>query len=109
LESYGYRVCEASCGREALEVWDREAGKIALLLTDIMMPDGLTGRDLAEQLQARKPGLRVILMSGYSAETLGKGTDFLRRTRSHFLQKPCATSTLVESVRKCLDEKPAPA
>jgi two-component system cell cycle sensor histidine kinase/response regulator CckA len=109
LESYGYKICEAACGRAALEVWDRQAGEIALLLSDIMMPEGLTGRDLAEQLQAKKPGLPVILMSGYSADTLGKGTDFLRRTGSYFLQKPCPTSTLVQTVRQCLDEKPAPA
>jgi CheY-like chemotaxis protein len=105
LESRGYRVCEASCAREALEVWARESGEIALLLSDIVMPEGLTGRDLADQLRIRKPGLRVILMSGYSAEVMGKGTEFMRRTRSGFLQKPCATSTLLQSVRQCLDEK----
>jgi len=108
LESYGYKVCEASCGREALEVWGRRAGEIALLLSDIVMPEGLTGRDLAERLRTEKPGLRVILMSGYSAEVLGKGTEFLRRTRTYFLQKPCATSVMLQTVRQCLDEKPAP-
>jgi signal transduction histidine kinase/ActR/RegA family two-component response regulator len=105
LESYGYTVCEASCGREALETWGRQAGEIMLLLSDIVMPEGLTGRDLAQQMRAEKPGLRVILMSGYSAEVMGKGTEFLRRTKTYFLQKPCPSSTLLQTVRQCLDEK----
>jgi len=76
-----------------------------LLLSDIVMPEGLTGRDLAQQMRAEKPGLRVILMSGYSAEVMGKGTEFLRRTKTYFLQKPCPSSTLLQTVRQCLDEK----
>ena len=48
-------------------------------------------------------------MSGYSAEVLGKGTDFIRRTKSHFLQKPSSSRVLLETVRLCLDEKPSGA
>ena len=103
LENFNYRVHEATCAREAFELWDRHTGEIALLLTDMVMPEGGTGRELAEQLRARKPGLKVILMSGYSAEVAGKDTQFFRHTGSHFLQKPCTTATLVQTVRKCLD------
>jgi FixJ family two-component response regulator len=54
--------------------------------------------------------LKVIFMSGYSAEVLGKNTDFIRRTKSHFLQKPCSSQALLNTVRRSLDEKePAPA
>jgi signal transduction histidine kinase/ActR/RegA family two-component response regulator len=103
LETFKYKVHEATCAREALEVWSRHAGEISLLLTDIIMPEGVTGRDLAEQLRAAKPGLKVIFMSGYSAEVVGKDTEFFRRTRSYFLRKPCPTATLIQTVRKCLD------
>jgi CheY-like chemotaxis protein len=105
LERKGYRIREATNGQEALEVWQSHAGEIALLLTDIIMPGEMTGRDLAERLWAQRPGLKVIFMSGYSAEVLGKGTEFIRRTRTHFLQKPCRSRALLETVRRCLDEK----
>jgi FixJ family two-component response regulator len=48
--------------------------------------------------------LKVIFMSGYSAEVVGKDTDFIRRTKSEFLQKPCSSRALLEAVRRCLDE-----
>jgi CheY-like chemotaxis protein len=105
LEGKGYTIWEATSGREALEVWQSHAGEIVLLLTDIIMPGEMTGRDLAEQLWGQRPGLKVIFMSGYSAEILGKGTEFIRRIRSCFLQKPSTSRALLETVRRCLDEK----
>jgi CheY-like chemotaxis protein len=111
LESKGYRIREATSGREALEVWQSHAEEIALLLTDIIMPGEMMGRDLAERLCGQRRGLKVIFMSGYSAEVLGANTEFIRRTRSQFLQKPCSSRALLETVRRCLDEKesvPAP-
>jgi PAS domain S-box-containing protein len=105
LETFKYKVYEATCAREAIGVWSQHAGEIALLLTDIVMPEGVTGRDLAEQLRTERPGLKVIFMSGYSAELVGKDTEFFRKTRSYFLHKPCMTATLIQTVRKCLDEK----
>jgi FixJ family two-component response regulator len=74
------------------------------LLTDMVMPEGVTGRELAEQLRAAKPGLKVIFMSGYSADVVGEDTKFFRKTGSYFLHKPCATAALIQTVRKCLDE-----
>jgi two-component system, cell cycle sensor histidine kinase and response regulator CckA len=105
LESKGYTIREATSAREALELWQSHAGEIALLLTDIVMPGEMTGRDLAERLWGQRPGLKVIFMSGYSAEVLGKGTGFIRRTRSRFLQKPSSSRAILETVRRCLDEK----
>jgi CheY-like chemotaxis protein len=61
LESRGYKVQEATCGREALELWHRHAGEIALLLTDLIMPEEMTGRDLAEQLWRQRPRLKVVI------------------------------------------------
>jgi len=104
LEKFGYQVCEARFAREALEVWGQKKEQIALLLSDIVMPEGMTGRDLAEQLRAQKPLLKVILMSGHSAESLGKEKEFFQQSGTHFLQKPCRTDTLLQTVRKSLDE-----
>ncbi len=73
LQQYEYRVLEAGSGVEALKVWDRHDGKIDLLLTDMVMPEGMTGRDLAVQVKKRKPDLRIIYTSGYSPEVAGTG------------------------------------
>jgi len=105
LESQGYRIYEATTVREALEVWRSHAEEIELLLTDIVMPQGLTGRELSEQLREQRPALRVILMSGYGADVIGQDTEFFRRTRSYFLQKPFASQDLLQTVRQCLDAK----
>jgi PAS domain S-box-containing protein len=103
LEKFQYKVHEAASASEALEVWRRHEGQIALVLTDFVMPGGMNGRDLAERLRAKRPGLKLIYMSGYSPDVLGKDTEFIRRTRSYFLHKPCSPRTLLHTVRRCLD------
>ena len=72
-----------------------------MLLTDIVMPDGVTGCDLAHALQRQKPGLRVLFSSGYSSDSVGK--DFILSEGINFLQKPYDPQTLAETVRDCLD------
>jgi two-component system cell cycle sensor histidine kinase/response regulator CckA len=108
LESFGYRVLETASAQEAMELWRQRAGEIALLLTDVVMPGGLSGRDLADQLRFEKPELTIIFMSGYSSELLGKDTDFFRRTNSCFLHKPCSKDILLHTVRLCLDRETRP-
>jgi PAS domain S-box-containing protein len=85
LTRVGYTVLPASGGHEALRVADDHAGAIDLVLTDMVMP-GMSGRAVAEALTARRPGLRVLFMSGYGAdEALDEdGTPANRR----FLEKP---------------------
>ncbi len=61
---------------------------------------------LAEKLWTERPDLPVIYMSGYSAEIIGNDTEFIRRTKSYVLHKPCALNALVQTVRQCLDEQP---
>ena len=104
LESFKYEVHDAASGPEALEVWSRQGPEIALLLTDMVMPGGMTGWDLAQKLQAERPELKVIVMSGYNAEAVGPDTEFLRRAGSYFISKPCPSDTLTRTVRRCLDE-----
>jgi CheY-like chemotaxis protein len=102
LESRGYKVISAGSGSEALETWAKRSGNIHLLLTDMVMPDGLTGRKLAERLTSEDPRLRVIFTSGYSAGM--PGTELANVEESHFLAKPYRPATLLEVVRRCLDQ-----
>ena len=107
LRSYDYRVIEAASGVEALRVWDEHDGEIDLLFTDMVMPEGLTGSDLAAQLKQRKPELKVIFTSGYSPEVLGR--EFGPEDTA-FLSKPYLPPQLGQLVRQCLDSarKPCP-
>jgi two-component system, cell cycle sensor histidine kinase and response regulator CckA len=101
LQRAGYRVLTAESGVAALEVWQKRQGDIDLLFTDMIMPDGLTGKELAEQLLAEQSSLKVILTSGYSPDMAGKETDLIEgRT---FLQKPYHPHKLLHTVRNCLD------
>jgi FixJ family two-component response regulator len=65
----------------------------------------MSGRKLVEQLQAERPDLKVIFLSGYSGGTISHETGFLRRTRARFLQKPCHWHTLLHTLREALDEE----
>jgi two-component system, cell cycle sensor histidine kinase and response regulator CckA len=99
LHTYEYKVVEAESGIDALRVWDQFDGKIDLLLTDMVMPEGLNGRELADQLKKRRPELKVIFSSGYSAESLGR--EMTEDTA--FLPKPYLPPQLAQIVRQCLD------
>jgi len=107
LERFGYRVLEAGSGPEALKVWESAAPEVDLLLTDVIMPEGISGRMLAEKLRGKKDSLKVIFLSGYGGEVLGDCGEFLRQTNGYFLQKPCAPRDLLRAVRCCLNGVPA--
>jgi PAS domain S-box-containing protein len=101
LGGRGYNILQAETGVKALEVWQSNKKKIDLLLTDLVMPDHLNGRELAEKLRADKPSLKVIFTSGYSADVVGK--DFVLQRGLHYLQKPYDPQKLALTVRDCLD------
>jgi len=103
LSRYGYQVLPAGNAIEALEVWREHKAEIALLLTDLVMPHHMNGRELAEKLWAEQPGLKVIFTSGYSADIVGK--DFKLEREVNFLQKPYQLQALAATVRRCLDAK----
>ena len=107
LKDSGYQILEAASGREALAVWQQHAGKIDLLLTDMVMPDGISGVQLADRLVAEFPGLKVVFMSGYTADDVND--DLLGRTRASFIQKPYGHAELTQIVRDCLDQTPRAA
>ncbi|MFO1475348.1 MAG: response regulator [Verrucomicrobiota bacterium] len=100
MREYKYNVTVAASGAEALRLWDQAGGKFDLVLTDMIMPGGMTGMELVENLKKRKSDLRVIYTSGYSDELTGKD---LRRDDMIFLPKPYLPSQLARLVRKCLD------
>ena len=101
LTLYGYRVLSAGSGVEALSVWERHRAEVELLLTDMVMPEGISGRELGERLLKQTPDLKVIYTSGYSPGMSGK--DFALLEGFNFLPKPYPPSRLAEVVRDCLD------
>jgi PAS domain S-box-containing protein len=101
LTRLGYVVHEARTGPAALDVWRRHVGEINLLLTDMVMPGGMSGQDLAARLCAEKPSLKVLLVSGYSADLAGKRIPL--REGVNFLTKPFQPRVLAEAVRSALD------
>jgi PAS domain S-box-containing protein len=104
LENRGYTVMEAASGEEALRLCQEYTKSIHLLLTDVVMP-GMNGRQLAERLTGLYPEMKVIYMSGYSDETVGRhgvfGPDMI------LLQKPFTPVALVSKVREALDNQRA--
>jgi signal transduction histidine kinase/CheY-like chemotaxis protein/HAMP domain-containing protein len=105
LKDSGYRVLEAASGREAIRVWQQHRGEIDLLLTDMKMPEGMSGLDIAEHMLAEQPGLRIIFTSGYSDDVVSP--EILERSNGRFLAKPYTYADLVRQVRECLDHQPA--
>lgn len=104
LERAGYRVLDAADGVEALKLWTQNRDRIDLLLTDMMMPNGVSGRDLSQKLLADVPELPVVYASGYSLELTAP--DFCETERQIFLPKPYLTDQLLETVQRCLGETP---
>jgi PAS domain S-box-containing protein len=101
LERNGYRVLEAAHGVEALEVWAAHRGEIDLLVTDLVMPEGLSGQQLAQLLHGDEPALKVIFTSGYSPDIAGR--ECALSDAVNFLQKPFSVSQFLEIIRRRLD------
>jgi two-component system cell cycle sensor histidine kinase/response regulator CckA len=103
LMQSGYTVLEAPSGMTALDVWARHRHEIQLLLTDVVMPDGMSGLELAHRLRRDRPDLRVIYTSGYSAEIATRGIQL--QEGFNFLSKPYRAPELLRMVRANLDAK----
>ncbi|MGC8885748.1 MAG: ATP-binding protein [Verrucomicrobiia bacterium] len=103
LSYYGYRAVPACSGVEALKVWERYNHDFDLLLTDMIMPEGMTGRELAQKLKSDKPDLKVIYTSGYTIES--GFNDFAIRDGYIFLSKPYHPVVMLKTVRLFLDNK----
>jgi PAS domain S-box-containing protein len=101
LRKLGYTVLEAGNGVEAQSVWEQHQQKIDLLFTDMVMPEGKTGLDLAQSFRTEKVTLKVIISSGYSAD-LAESRPFAGQ-EIMYLAKPYTTAALAKLVRTCLD------
>ncbi|HTI98752.1 MAG TPA: PAS domain S-box protein [Dongiaceae bacterium] len=101
LRRCGYTILQAANGAEALQVWRAQKNAIQLLLTDIVMPGGLTGFDLAQQLQNEQPRLKIVYSSGYSDDLGGYRATLAEG--ENYLQKPYTPQTLARIVRRRLD------
>ncbi|RMG58540.1 MAG: response regulator [Deltaproteobacteria bacterium] len=101
LESAGYSVVPAASAEEALEIFERDSG-FHLLLTDVILP-GKNGRELMEELRARKKDLKVVFMSGYTDGVLFVNGVLYKGI--NFLQKPFTSLDVLKIVRQVLDEK----
>jgi len=102
LERQGYTVLTARNPKEALEIAEKHPGEIDLLLTDVVMPD-MNGKKLAEKLQAMRPHLKTLFMSGYTADVMAQRGILEQEVT--FIQKPFNFTGLAEKVRGALDKE----
>lgn len=101
LKHYGYRVLEANDGPTAEKLWSEQRDEIDLVLTDLVMPNGCSGLELGRRLQAEKPDLKIIYMTGHSQELLEHGGHLVADV--DFLPKPFENRDLVRLIRERLD------
>jgi len=107
LERYGYRVLEAEDGPAAEQLWSNHRDQVSVLLTDMVMPNGISGRELADRLLTERPNLPVVFVSGYSVETTAPG--FAESAKQAFLQKPYLPEQLITAVEQVLRDGQTPA
>lgn len=103
LRRLGYHVLAAQDAHQALQLWQQHRDQIDLVITDMVMPGGVNGQELAARLRQDRPQLKVIFSSGYSQELFHEG---LERLPGPFLPKPFTPSKLAQAVRTCLDGEP---
>jgi len=104
LESRGYTVLPVPDAPAALELWKQHRARIDLVLSDMIMPGGMTGSELIETLRKDRPDLKVIFMSGYPGEVASYEKNL--RSGDRMLAKPFGPLTLARVVRECLDGRP---
>jgi signal transduction histidine kinase/CheY-like chemotaxis protein len=102
LDRQGYQVVDAECAASAIQRWEENHARFDLLFTDLIMPGGMTGGQLAEELTKRQPNLKVVFTSGYSNEIIHRQLK-LDASRN-FVAKPCSAFELAAAIRRCLDE-----
>ena len=99
LQRLNYRVVVAADATEAVRLWELHQAEVRLLLTDMVMVEGVSGLELARALRRERPDLPVIVMSGYSQELVSARLD----AGMHFMAKPWTPEVLARTVRQCLN------
>ena len=101
LDMEGYTVLDAGSASAAFEIWEKNSDLIDLLLTDLTLPEGTTGVELAGKLHAKKPSLKVIFTSGHTADMVSK--KYPLPSSASFLQKPFYPNALAQTVLRSLN------
>ena len=100
LQDLGYKVLESTSPEDALQIGDERQKPIDLLLTDVVLP-GMSGRKIAERLTSLRPSMKVLYMSGYTADSVVR--NGVMEATTAFLQKPFTPASLAGKVREVLD------
>ena len=101
LQQDGYRIIPAANATEALQLWARHSQEIDLVLTDLIMPEGMNGLDLSQKLRAERPNLKIVYTSGFRLDSFDERADDLVEGLN-FVQKPFRRETLAKTVRRSL-------
>lgn len=99
LKQNGYQVFEANSGIAALELWKQKSSEIDLVLADMILPGGLSGRELTEQLRKANPDLKIVYTSGYSLERSSLDTRLAENLK--FIPKPYTPESLLQMIHSC--------
>lgn len=99
LQHEGFNVLHASSGSDALNRCRSHEGRLDLLLTDVVMP-GMSGRELAIHVQTARPDIRIVYMSGYSEDMIGR--HGILQVDDNYLQKPFTSAALIEKIEQVL-------
>jgi len=102
LTESDYTVLEAGNGEEAIQVCQQHQGPLHLLLTDVVLPGGMSGRKIAERLVLLRPEVKVLCMSGYTDDAIVH--HGVLEPGIAFLEKPFTPTALLQKVRRVLDE-----
>jgi two-component system, cell cycle sensor histidine kinase and response regulator CckA len=101
LRGLGFRILSAENGPAARKVWAQHGKSVDLLLTDMVMPGGVSGLDLANEFSADRPDLPIMFVSGYSQDLVN--SEGGEQPNRHFLAKPYSRKQLVTLIHQCLE------
>ena len=102
LERCGHTVLRAANGAEAVKVWNENHERISMLLTDLVLPGGMSGLEVAQELQGKKPRLIVVFTSGYAAN-MQEGPPLIEGV--NYIPKPYSSQKLALMVQRCLEQQ----